>query len=347
MRAGRIGDHHAVARAVHQQRQRLVHLRGLALRRHAGAHAQQQPQAAAGTEGRGRYRRRRQRLGQPHRDFGRLAVGHGVLQQLAQRAGRRTVDQFGRRPASQRQPGTEQVRSCMVGLDDAQRMRVQRQHRVGRHLEQQPVARFGLARPPVATLQLLLRIEKALLDGGDGAQVAAHRQQRAVAAQAQCRERHRHAVVGGQRDVHLAPPCHAGAAQVGQHQLDLAPRVAGHHVGPRPADPALAVDGDRCAAALRHALDDALVVDDQGDIAGQRDESLGQFSGTPGQCAEVCRLGSTACHGLVPLSAGQKAIRAQLGRLRKWGFRWRHAAMPDVAMEASKHGPAPADGPCP
>jgi len=70
----------------------------------------------------------------------------------------------------------EQARGRLVRLDDLQALAVDHHHGIGGHLEKHAVARFGLAHFPVIPLHFLLRVDKPLLDRGDGAQIAPGRQ---------------------------------------------------------------------------------------------------------------------------------------------------------------------------
>ncbi len=156
---------------------------------------------------------------------------------------------------------------------------------------------LGLARLPVAALQFLLRVVEALLDGGDGAQVAPDGEHRAALAQPQRGVGDGDVAAAVAAVVDLAPARQPRAGGVVQQQFDLAPGLAGDGIGPVSADPAFGRGRHRGAGALRHTRDDAAVIDHQRNVAGKGDEHLGQLCGAPGKGAQVGRLMCSAVHG--------------------------------------------------
>ncbi len=66
----------------------------------------------------------------------------------------------------------EQLRRRRIGFDDTQGGRVEDQHGFGRELEQQAIARLGVAHARVFTIDGLLRVDETLLQHRDRAQVA-------------------------------------------------------------------------------------------------------------------------------------------------------------------------------
>ena len=120
------------------------------------------------------------------------------------------------------------------------------QYGVGRHLKQQPVARFDVADAGVVALHRLLGVDQPPLQAGDGAQVAAERDDPLRRSGRDRRIQDRNVGAGnperrigraGRRVVQV-PPARVGAGQgLGQHLLDFRPAFLGNHVGPALAGP--------------------------------------------------------------------------------------------------------------
>jgi hypothetical protein len=130
-------------------------------------------------------------------------------------------------------------------------------------------------RIPVAALQRLLRGKKALLQRRLRTQVVADGQRRALRAQPRGAVGHRRRPADRQRMVQLAPPRLPGGRDLTQHLFDLVARIGTHGVPPVAADPA--TGRDRVRIVLRQVDDAAVAIDDEGDVAGQRDKSVGEF----------------------------------------------------------------------
>ncbi len=136
-----------------------------------------------------------------------------------------------RRAREQRRRPRPQPQGHRVGGDQRRLLRSDDGHRVGDDVEQQIVLRLRLAAAPIAALELALGLDKTLLQRRLAAQVAAHRQHLAMAAQAHRGIGHRHVVddqPGGRRMasssatfVHLLPARrdHPRAAGAGDEQL--------------------------------------------------------------------------------------------------------------------------------
>jgi hypothetical protein len=189
-------------------------------------------------------------------------------------------------PASPSSGPAEQARRGLVGLDDAQRVRVQHQHRVVGDLEQQPVARLGLAALPVVAFELMLGLEETLLDRAGGAQVAPERQHRALRAQPHRRPGDRDVQPERRWMVDLAPARAAFGAHLAEQLLDLAPRVAAGGFGPWPPDPGLG-RGTEAGLAGGNAAHHAVGIDDERDVTGERDEGARQRGRQPGKGSKV------------------------------------------------------------
>lgn len=217
--------------------------------------------------------------------------------------------------------GPKQRRGSLVGFNDGQCLAVHDDHRVGRHLKQQLVARFGLARLPVATFNLLLRLDIPLLDRRDGAQIATDGEHWAVLAQPDRGVRHRDAVVGAERVIDLATPGDAGGRDLVEQILDLRPRLAADRVDPGPTDPLVGAWRDRVCTALGDVADHAGVIDDEGDVARQRDEGLRDLGCPGGKRREVGAITGRVAHGFRPSSEWHSERQTEEGMvpiLRRW-----------------------------
>ncbi len=180
----------------------------------------------------------------------------------------------------------EELRSCAIGLDDAQGCSIDHEHRISGDLEQQPIARLGLAPLPVVALHFLLRLDEALLDRSNRAQVAAHRQHRAMLAQPN----------GGIRDGKLtaiatdrdfASLRYAGLVGFKQKLLDLAARVVRDGVGPGTTDPVARRGHGVLSSGDGDVADHTVAIDDERDVTCHGRERGGQFRGQMGKRPEV------------------------------------------------------------
>jgi hypothetical protein len=136
----------------------------------------------------------------------------------------------------------------------------------------------------------LLGVLKALLNGRHCAQVTPHDQHRALGPQAQGGVCHRD--VGTQATtvvVDLALFGQTTLPDVGQQQFNLAAGFAGDGFNPSLTDPVCCRRGNGCARVLHHAGDDALVIDEQRNVAGQRNKRLCQLVGAAQKGARVIR----------------------------------------------------------
>ena len=178
----------------------------------------------------------------------------------------------------------EQPAGGRVGLGDLVGEGVEHQHRFGRHLEQQPVAHFHMAQPRVVTLDRLLRVHQALLQGGDGAQVAAEGHHPLAGADADGGIQHRHRVrrrggAAGRALVDMPPARGDAGGGVVQKAVHLGAALRRYGVGPALAGPVsvafqflgeiVALEGD--------VMDHPVGIQDKGDIGGRGNECSGRF----------------------------------------------------------------------
>ena len=122
-------------------------------------------------------------------------------QQVLHRRRAAVVEQLGDRPADQ--PAgrhAEQLGCGRIGFDDLLRRDVDDQHRLGGELEQQAVARLGVAQAGIFALHRLLGVDQPLLQAGDRAQIAADRHHPAVLAQPHRRISHQEVGAARRRD---------------------------------------------------------------------------------------------------------------------------------------------------
>jgi hypothetical protein len=172
--------------------------------------------------------------------------------------------------------------------------------------KEQAVARLDVTQAPVVALERLLRLDEALLQGGQGAQVAPHEHHGAV-GQAHARVGHRQVVTVGRGVIDLAarrgaPYAGRAPGRLAEEQLDLAARLGRDDVGEPTAHPPVeqrripalrARPGHRrqargAAAAGGRVDHHAGGVDDQGEVgggdeAGRRLAAQARERGAPGQ----------------------------------------------------------------
>ena len=265
---------------------------------------------------RGRQVPGRALLGKAQPDLARPVAGAGRDQQFGDGRSRRGGQQIGQPVASVRPGVRHDGTGRFVGLDDFQRAGIEREHGVAGHLEQQLVAAVRMAALPVVELDLVLGVEVAALDGGDGAQVASDGHHRPAFAEADGGPGHGHGVAVDRRVVDLAPLGHAGGLQLVEQQFDLGTGIGGDGVHPAAADP-FGAAGLQGRAALGHVADDALPVDHEGDVAGHACHGLGDLLGQRRQRAQVGQGGrGIGCHRTSELEEalpiGSRHVRRRL-----------------------------------
>ncbi len=165
----------------------------------------------------------------------------------------------------------EQAARGRIGLDDAVTARVQYHHRLGRHLEQQAVARFDVAHARIIAFQRFLRHHQALLQRRHGAQVAPERHHAAIPADGDGAIKHRNGMAVGGGVIDMAP-FRLGVVRggVGQQMGNLRTAVGDDGGDQLAADPVAAgVEVVRQFFALQgDVANGAVGIDDQGDVGG-------------------------------------------------------------------------------
>ncbi|MCX7351022.1 MAG: hypothetical protein NTZ54_16405 [Alphaproteobacteria bacterium] len=124
-----------------------------------------------------------------------------------------------------------------IGLDDAAGARIDHHDRLGRHLHQQAVARFGVAEPGIFLLDRLFGSEQLLLHGGNLAEIAADGQELAAIARLHHAVAHGKIRTAGLLVVDLAPAWRQAHGGLLQHLLDLRPAFNGGDLRPGLARP--------------------------------------------------------------------------------------------------------------
>jgi hypothetical protein len=126
-----------------------------------------------------------------------------------------------------------------VSLEHAQAGGVEHQHRLARHLEQEAVARLGLAQAAVFALHGLLRLDEPLLQRGQQPEIAQEHDDAALGPERVGGAHHRHGGVVRLPQVDVAPARDGVRGRVGQHVGDLAAALVGHGAGQASAEPSL------------------------------------------------------------------------------------------------------------
>jgi hypothetical protein len=247
-------------------------------------------------------------VGQPGTHVLGPAGGAHAGEQRLQLGGAVGIEAVGEDAADDASRGlAEQRAGRRVGLDDLAAHRVDDEHGLGTHLEQQAVARLEVAQPRVVPLHRLLRLDQPLLQSRRGAEVAAAGDDRPVRAEPHGAVEDRNVGAPGGGMIDLPPARRMGGRRLLDQGLDLAAGLAGHGVDPWQAEP-FAVPFDRpVVAAEGDVADDPVGVDDERDVAhggDQRRRHVGvEFANRiPGNLNRIT-CGEPFCQASSPASA--------------------------------------------
>jgi hypothetical protein len=147
------------------------------------------------------------------------------------------------------------------------------QDRIGDRFEDHLVAAFGLAQARIVALDILLRLDEALLQFRDFPQVPAERDHGAARRCFHSAVGDRHIAHAARRVVHLAGANRRRIVAGAQQGFDFCAAVGGDGVYPGPADPSI---GKPAAAQVFRGNGNVFyeaILDDDGDIRGLFDEA--------------------------------------------------------------------------
>ena len=185
-------------------------------------------------------------------------------------------------PGDGRRVAADQPPRGGVDLDEAVGRGIDDQHRLGRQVEQQAVARLGLAQAEIVALHRLLRLEQPLLHRRGRAQVAAERDDLAVVARPDGHEAQRQrcslatSAVAAQRWLtirHRPRPCGGVVRSMSSTLNSLSGPTVSTQRRPSSGRERLARE---FGAGDRDVADHAVAVDDQRDVGGDRRQPRGE-----------------------------------------------------------------------